>query len=119
METFSLVSTFYMGGLYHGMGGTLIGVDRMKNFVAALAVSVFALPAFADGHFKYTYEQFEVSIPHFDLEECPASMKLEKAFCRLVAHGDAMHVYAFSEEGDSQLIAFKTFDEGDFDVILK
>jgi len=91
----------------------------MKKFLMSLSFCVFAVPAFADGHFNYTYEQFEVSIPHFDVEECPVSMKLEKAFCRLVMHNDAVHVYAFSEEGDSTLIAFKSYEEGEFDIVLK
>lgn len=91
----------------------------MKKLIAALSLSLFITPALADGHFKYTYEQFEVSIPHFDLEECPASMNVEKAFCRVVAHGDEMHVYAFSEDGDTELVGFKTYSDGEFEIILK
>lgn len=92
----------------------------MKYTVPAI-ISLFTLAgtALADGHIALKYEQFEVSVPHSDMADCPASMNVEKAFCRLTMHSEGFHVFAFSEEGDQPLIAFKSYEEGDFDLNLK
>lgn len=93
----------------------------MKSLFASAAISLsLVTPVLADDHtITLTYEIFEVSIPHSDLEDCPPSMNLKGAFCRLVMHADQFHVYAFAEDGDQPLVAFKTFEEDEVTLSLK
>ena len=51
------------------------------------------------------YETFEATVDHADLAECPRALAGEGRFCRLVLHGDALHVFAFSEDLDQPLQA--------------
>lgn len=52
-----------------------------------------------------TYEVFEATVEHADLAECPAALAKEGRFCRLVLQNDALHVFAFAEDGDQPLQA--------------
>lgn len=52
-----------------------------------------------------TYEVFEATVEHADLAECPAALAHEGRFCRLVLQNDALHVFAFAEDGDQPLQA--------------
>ena len=93
----------------------------MKKLLASIGITLLAsVPALADDQpLTLTYEIFEVSIPHSDLENCPASLNVKDAFCRLVMHADQFHVYVFAEAGDQPLVAFKTFEEEDVNLTLK
>lgn len=51
------------------------------------------------------YETFEATVDHADLPECPKALAQEGRFCRLVLHGEALHVFAFSEDFDQPLQA--------------
>lgn len=52
-----------------------------------------------------TYETFEATVEHADLAECPAALAQEGRFCRLVLQNDALHVFAFAEDGDQPMQA--------------
>lgn len=52
-----------------------------------------------------TYETFEATVDHADLAECPKALAAEGRFCRVVLHGEALHVFAFSEDLDQPMQA--------------
>lgn len=59
-----------------------------------------------------TYEVFEASVPHSDLENCPAEYNSDQNFCRLtMAHGQ-LNVFVFSHEGEQILQAIKHYELG-------
>lgn len=51
------------------------------------------------------YETFEATVDHADLAECPKALAQEGRFCRVVLHGESLHVFAFSEDLDQPLQA--------------
>jgi len=66
----------------------------------------------------FTYEQFEVSVPHLDLESCPPDMPQENVFCRAAILHDALHVYAFRDDGSAEYVAMKTYHEGAYRIVF-
>ena len=66
-----------------------------------------------------TYEAFEVSVPHMDLENCPSGMDVANAFCRATLHHEEFHVFAFSYDDESPLVGFKTYSAEGLDALLK
>lgn len=91
----------------------------MKPFLFSFVSLLMVSSAFAAEPLILTYDQFEVSVPHADMEECPASMNVKNAFCRLTLHSESFHIFEFSEEGDQPLLAFKTYEEDQFELELK
>ena len=57
----------------------------------------------------FTYEQFEMAVPHIDLTACPAELAAPDRFCRLTSHHEGLNVFAFSEGGDQPLVAMKSW----------
>lgn len=91
----------------------------MKTLSYACAVlTVSATSVFADA-LPLSYEAFEVSIPHFGLEDCPSSMNVDNGFCRATFHSEEVHIFAFSYDGDSPLIGFKSFSAESLGTLLK
>ena len=80
--------------------------------LAALLFGVSALTAAAEtpAPMPLTYEAFEAAVPHVDLANCPASLQATDTFCRATLANDAIHVFAFSLNGDSPLTGFASFD---------
>lgn len=66
-----------------------------------------------------TYETFELSVPHIDMEECPEIAVRESAFCRLSVGGEQAHLFYFDAEGDQCLLKVTSFEEGSYDFVLK
>lgn len=66
----------------------------------------------------FTYEQFEVSIPHLDLDTCTPDMPQEGVFCRAALLYDALHVYAFRDDGSSAFETMKSYDADAFSIIF-
>ena len=89
----------------------------------ALAAS-FMLPvwqtALADGHAScaLSYEVYEYSVPHTDLEDCPAVMAGEGQFCRVAVMAEVATIFAFSEETGC-LVAARAFEEDGFSLTFK
>lgn len=75
--------------------------------------------AFAGNEASLTYEQFEVAVPHFDLENCPETLAADNRFCRATFHNEEIHVFAFSEDGDSPLVGFASYASDGLGGLLK
>ena len=69
--------------------------------------------------YPLTYEAFEVSVPHMDLENCPAGLQIENSFCRATLNHEELHIFAFSYDGDSPLVGFKTYSAEGIEALLK
>lgn len=98
----------------------------MKNLFTTSAALLFATTAIASGPGEthkggtaflgngvFTYEVFEASVAHADLEGCPAQFDPEAVFCRLTLAGDMAHVFVFSYNGDQPLLAVKHYELDD------
>ncbi|QJD15816.1 hypothetical protein [Paracoccus sanguinis] len=72
---------------------------------AGVAAPINLVPARPVPMAVMTYEVFEATVDHADLAECPKALAREGRFCRVVLHGDALHVFAFSEDLDQPLQA--------------
>ena len=77
---------------------------------AALAETPAACPL--------TYEAFEYSVPHTDMEACPRAMAREGVYCRLVVNAEIATVYAFSEADDC-IAETRAFEGDSFEVSFK
>lgn len=88
----------------------------MKSLLLSAMLAVAASLAQAQG---FTYAQFEVSVNHIDLENCPEQLAADGVFCRATILHDGVHVYAFEEEGDMAFVDMVTFDEDSYDVTFK
>lgn len=85
--------------------------------VLAAALTVFAAPlAMADC--ALNYEQFEVGVPHTDLEACPSSMAEPKTYCRLSMVAETVTVFAFSQDTDC-IVATRVFSDENYTLVLK
>lgn len=96
----------------------LILTVAVALFAGAAAASTAKLPAiegitYLEGG-KLTYEVFEVSVDHVDLDKCPAGLDLSKVFCRMTLASEQANIFIFLNEGDQHLIAVKHYplDEG-------
>ncbi|SFR41647.1 hypothetical protein [Litoreibacter janthinus] len=61
----------------------------------------------------FTYETFEASVEHADLEGCPAEFDTDVVFCRITLANDQAHIFVFSYEGDQPVMAVKPYDLSD------
>lgn len=94
-------------------------MPRAISIATSLAAIILAAPAQAGDAKTLTYPEFEESIVHMDLEECPADLAAEGVFCRMTVANEAVHVFAFSEAGDLPLVGLKSYDEDSFEIVLK
>jgi hypothetical protein len=67
----------------------------------------------------FTYAEFEASVPHFDLADCPPSLAHPGQFCRVTFNEDAVHVFVFSEDTNQPMIGFKSFEDGEYALSIK
>lgn len=63
-----------------------------------------------------TYEIFEFSVAHLDLDECPNTELADAAFCRANIGSDEIHVYYFSNEDDQCLLKVESYSSGDYSL---
>ena len=82
-------------------------MSRLPITFAALVAVPAAVPA-QDGA-PFTYDAFEVAVPHVDLEGCPEALAGEGVFCRATLNLEEIHVFAFSEEGDSPFLGMESY----------
>ena len=66
-----------------------------------------------------TYDIFEASVAHLDLEACPDGLPQSGSFCRAAVLHDTVHVFAFAEDGDSPMIGYAAFDAPDLGPSLQ
>lgn len=93
------------------------------SIVSAVALlALAAAPALADSHeaaCALSYEVFEASVPHTDMEECPASMGVgEDDFCRVAVVAEVATVFVFSYESNC-LTKTQSFEEDAFTFIIE
>lgn len=88
----------------------------MKMLVSLALALGLATPALTAG--TYSYNDFEVSVNHIDLEECPDGLADGDVFCRVTMMNDAMHVYVFENEGERLFVSVHTFYEDEFNLEL-
>lgn len=85
----------------------------LRTLTAACALGLLAAPTLADG---YTYADFEASVPHIDLQECPPALAEGDVFCRVTMNNDALHIYVFESGGDQHFVSVSTFFEDEFTI---
>jgi hypothetical protein len=91
----------------------------MRSIVLAAAFAL-AAPALAQQPAcPLPYKVFETAVPHLDVETCPASVDGKGAFCRVTLGHDAIHVFAFAENGDQCLRSVTSFESGKFSLNFK
>ena len=66
-----------------------------------------------------TYDQFEAAVPHVDLESCPSDLVHPATFCRATLNHDEIHVFAFSEDGESPMTGFASYSADTLGTLLK
>ncbi|MFP7673904.1 hypothetical protein ACG74X_11190 [Marivita sp. S0852] len=60
-----------------------------------------------------SYQIFEASIKHVDLETCPADVDGDSTFCRMTLASDLAHVFVFSDDGEQPLLSVRSYELGD------
>ena len=80
----------------------------LRSIILALTLTTPSLAATEDP-IPLTYQDFEASVPHIDLPVCPEPLAAPGRFCRMTTHADQLNVFAFSEDGDQPLVAFKSW----------
>lgn len=88
----------------------------MKKLACLAFALGLATPVVAAG--SYSYEDFEVSVNHIDLDECPGGLVEGDVFCRVTMMNDAMHVYVFENAGERLFVSVHTFYEDEFNLEL-
>ncbi len=73
-------------------------------FMAAL-LCVLGSGALADDNQPIAYAEFAANTPHLPLAECPAVVKAADATCHVAMIDRILHVLAFSNSGDNQLLS--------------
>ena len=91
----------------------------MKTALTLLTILSATSTLAAETSTPLTYEVFEAAVSHSDLEECPDNLRQAGTFCRATLHHDEIHVFAFSEEGDSRLVGFASYALESFAARLK
>jgi len=90
----------------------------MNRILIAAASCLLAVPAFAQEPGRYVYADFESSVPHIDLAECPEGLAQGDVICRVTMNEDALHVYVFEAEGDRPFVSVHAYYDEDFDLVL-
>ena len=79
-----------------------------------LGAAFLATPAMASGAF--TYADFEASVNHVNIEECPEVVAEGDVFCRVAMHNDALHVFVFESEGEQLFVSVHSFYEDEIEL---
>ncbi len=93
---------------------------KLTTLCTTAAMTLAAAPLWADATpATMTYEQFEAAVPHMDLENCPEALAQENVFCRATLQHEEIHVFVFSQDGDSPFVGFKTYPADGMAALLK
>lgn len=87
-------------------------MTRLSTALAVLLAT--AAPALSEG---YVYADFEASVPHIDLPECPEGLAAEPAFCRVTLNNHAVHVHVFAEAGEQPFLGVHSYYEEEFGLL--
>ncbi len=94
--------------------------DTMRLILtfSAIVLGLTVTAADAGDAQPLTYEMFEAAVPHIDLETCPADLAKQDTFCRASILHEEIHVFAFSLDGDSPLVGFKSYEASGVETLL-
>lgn len=67
--------------------------------------------AFADAHCALSYETFEESVPHTDMEECPGMLGGPNKFCRYSVNAEVATIFVFDEDSQCLIKAHSYYDD--------
>lgn len=82
-----------------------------KPLWIALCIAALAgAEAAAQTQCPMDYSQFELAIPHLDLDQCPNDLARAGAFCRVTTANDSVHVFVFEDKGKRCLLSVKSYD---------
>lgn len=87
-----------------------------KPLVFALGLAALAAPAAAQTQCPLTYNDFEMAIPHLDLEQCPKDLAKPGVFCRVTTANDSVHVFVFEDKDKRCLLGMKSYDSYEINV---
>lgn len=91
---------------------------RIIATLSAIILGLVVTSADAEEAQPMTYEMFEAAVPHIDLDSCPADLMHQDRFCRASIHHEEIHVFAFSLNGESPLVGFKSYDAEGVESLL-
>jgi hypothetical protein len=93
---------------------------RALTIGLATAGMLWAAMAAAQEECAFDYASFEPSVPHFDLDECPAAVEdAEGAFCRASIHMEILSVWVFDDDDAMCFRAVEQFFEDEFEVVIR
>ncbi len=96
-------------------------MTRSRFLTTIMLFGLTAGAAMAESHemkCALSYEVFESSVPHTDMEECPASMGHgEDSFCRVAVVAEVATVFVFSYD-TSCLTETRSFYEDEFTMVI-
>ena len=70
----------------------------LKPPALALGLAALAAPASAQTQCPLTYNDFELAIPHLDLQQGPKDRAKSGVFCRVPTANDSVHVFVFEDK---------------------
>lgn len=92
----------------------------MLRLISPALAALVATTAFGETPaMPLTYDIFEGAVAHLDLETCPTGLPQEGSFCRAAILHDTVHVFAFSQAGDSPMIGYAAYDAPDLGANLQ
>lgn len=93
----------------------------MKRVMIAALAGAFALggSALADDMMDcaMSYDVYEASVPHTDLEDCPDMLAGEGRFCRLSIVAEVATIFVFDEDSGC-LVESRSFEEDEFTITI-
>jgi hypothetical protein len=87
-----------------------------QPILLALGLAALAMPATAQTQCPLTYNDFELAIPHLDLEQCPKDLAKPGVFCRVTTANDSVHVFVFEAKDKRCLLSMKSYDKYEISV---
>lgn len=87
-----------------------------QPLLLVLGLVALAAPAAAQTQCPLTYDDFELAIPHLDLEQCPKDVAKPGVFCRVTAANDSVHVFVFEDKDKRCLLSMKSYDKYEISV---
>ena len=92
-------------------------ITKLLGAALAGALPLAAIAADAPSC-SLSYDVYEVSVPHTDMEACPTAISAEGAYCRVSVVAEVATIFVFSEEDDC-LIKAESFFEDEFALTFK
>jgi hypothetical protein len=88
----------------------------LKPLTLALGLAALASTAFAQSQCPLTYNDFELAIPHLDLEQCPKDLAKPGVFCHVTTANDSVPVFVFAGKDQRCLLSMKSYDKYEISV---